>query len=101
RPMALNWRVMSSLICAGAMVIAALLLFVRRPEVRSPASAGGQAVLTPKASSDLDPTISNYHIIANRSLENLDEILTKQGNRNSAPLPIYTASILPRADAPD
>jgi hypothetical protein len=101
RTMALNWRVMTSLVGAGAIVIMALLLFVRRPDVPSPASTGAQPALTSKAASDLDPTISNYRIIANRSLEKLDEILTKQGNRNPAPLPIYTASILPRADAAD
>jgi hypothetical protein len=57
--------------------------------------------LTPKAQSDPDPTISNYQMVANRSLEKLDELLTRQGNRNPSPSPIYTASTLPRADAPD
>jgi hypothetical protein len=40
-------------------------------------------------------------MIANRSLDKLDELLTRQGNRNPASTPIYTASTLSRASALD
>ena len=86
---------------AVVVVIAALFLFVQRPGIPLPAPTGAQAVLKPNVKRDLDPTISNYQMVANRSLEELDELLTRQGNRNPPPIQIYTASTLPRANAPD
>ena len=97
----LNWRVVLPVIGATAVVIAAWSVFGPRPGVPSPAPTGAQAVLTPNVKQDLDPTISNYQMVANRSLEELDELLTRQGNRNPPPTPLYTASTLPRANAPD
>jgi len=101
RAMLLNWRVVLPVIGATAVVIAAWSVFERRPGVPLPAPTGAQAVLTPKVKHDLDPTISNYQMVANRSLEELDELLTRQGNRNPPPTPLYTASTLPRANESD
>jgi len=97
----LNWRVALPTIGATAVAIIALSIVARRPGVPVPAPTGTQAVLTPNAKSNLDPTISNYHTVANRSLEQLDELLIRQGNRNPSPTPLYTASSLSRANAPD
>ena len=97
----LNWRVVLPVIGATALVIAAWSVFALRPGVPSPAPTGAQAVLTPNVRNDLDPTISNYQMVANRSLEELDELLTRQGNRNPPPTPLYTASTLPRATVSD
>ncbi len=101
RAMLLNWRVVLPVIGATAVVIAAWSVFERRPGVPLPAPTGAQAVLTPNVKQDLDPTISNYQMVANRSLEELDELLTRQGNRNPPPTPLYTASTLPRANESD
>ena len=101
RAMFLNWRVALPVIGATAVVIAVWSVFEPRPGVPLPASTGAQAVLTPKVKHDLDPTLSNYQMVANRSLEELEELLTRQGNRNPPPTPLYTASTLPRANAPD
>ena len=97
----LHGRVAWPVIGAAVVVIAALFLFVQRPGIPLPAPTGAQAVLKPNVKRDLDPTISNYQMVANRSLEELDELLTRQGNRNPPPIQIYTASTLPRANAPD
>jgi len=97
----LNWRVVLPLIGATAVVIAAGSLFRPRLGVPSPAPTGVQAVLAPKTEPDLPPTISNYQRIANRSLEELDELLTRQGNRNPPPTPFYTASTRTRANSPE
>jgi len=94
-------RVVLPVIGAAVVVIAALSLFVQRRGIPLPAPTGAQAVLKPNVKRELDPTISNYQMVANRSLEELDELLTRQGNRNPPPIPIYTASTLPRANAPD
>ena len=96
-----NWRVVLPVIGATAVVIAAWSVFGPPPGVPSPARTGAQAMLTPNITNELDPTISNYRMVANRSLEELDELLTRQGNRNRPPTPLYTASILPRANASD
>jgi len=101
RAMLLNWRLVLPVIGATAMVIAAFSFFAPRPAVPSPAPTGVQAILTPGPRRVLDPTISNYQMVANRSLEELDELLTKQGRRNPPPTPLYTASTLPQANVPD
>jgi hypothetical protein len=101
RAVLLNRRVVLPLVGATAMVIAVIALFERRPGVRLPATTGNQAALTPSAKKDLEPTISNYQMVANRSLEELDELLTRQGNRNPTPTPLYTASTPPPANISD
>ena len=50
---------------------------------------------------DLAPTIANYQMVANRSLEQFDDLLTRQGNRNPPSLPVYTASTFVAANAAD
>ena len=94
---AISWRV--ALPMVGAAAVVALSLFVWHPAVQPPIGAEKAAVRTEKA--DLDPTISNYQMVANRSLEKLDELLTQQGSRNPSPTPTYTASTLARANALD
>jgi len=97
----LTWRVVLPTVGATALAIVALSLVARRPAVPVPAPTVAQAVLTPNAKRNLDPTISNYRTVANRSLEQLDELLLRQGNRNPSPTPLYTASSLSEANASD
>jgi len=97
----LTWRVVLPAVGATALAIVALSIFARRPVVPVPAPTVAQAVLTPNAKRNLDPTLSNYHTVANRSLEQLDELLIRQGNRNPSPSPLYTASSLAQANEPD
>ncbi len=97
----LTWRVVLPTVGATALAIVALSIFARHPVAPVPAPTVAQAVLTPNAKSNLDPTISNYHTVANRSLEQLDELLIRQGNRNPSPSPLYTASSLSQANASD
>jgi hypothetical protein len=44
---------------------------------------------------DVEPTISNYSAVANRSLEQFDELLTRQANKHFARYPVYTAGGAP------
>jgi hypothetical protein len=97
----LNWRVALPVIGGAVVVIAALSVFPRRPGVLLPAPTRSQAVLAPSIKRDLDPTISNYQMVANRSFEKLDELLTRQGHRNPSPTPIYTASTFALASGLD
>ena len=94
-----NWRVALPLIGATAIVIAAFSIVARHPGVPLSTPARALVVLTPNTKIDLAPTISNYQMVANRSLEELDELLTRQGNRNSSPAQILTPSALARATA--
>ena len=97
----MNWRVPLPVLGATAAVLAMLALLARRPDAPAPVSTGSQARLAPGMKIDLEPTISNYQIVANQSLEKLDELLTIQGNRNPSPTRIYTASALSRGNASD
>lgn len=97
RYVVLHWQV--ALPVLGATTVVTLSLLVWRPHVRPPSR--DQVAVVMNVKSDLDPTISNYRTVANRSLEKLDELLTQQGNRNPSAALIYTASTLARADAPN
>jgi anti-sigma factor RsiW len=94
----LNWRVALPVVGA-ALVILVLSILVRQPAAPPPVLTGVQAVLPPDIKSDLPPTIANYQRIATRSLDELDELLTRQGKRRSSPTPIYTASVFAAASA--
>jgi anti-sigma factor RsiW len=97
----LNWRVALPVLGAAAVVIATLSILVRQPAVSPPAPISVQAVLPPAWKSDLAPTIANYQRVANRSLDELDDLLTRQANRKPPPAPIYTASMFALANAAD
>ncbi|HEV2211041.1 MAG TPA: hypothetical protein VG167_19890 [Verrucomicrobiae bacterium] len=82
--------------CGVAVVTLAVLLGIvtlvfvtsSHPSItaRPPTPAAGHA------KTDLAPTISNYQMIANQSVEDLDELLTRQANLRRASAPSYTAS---------
>jgi hypothetical protein len=86
---------------AAVIVIAALSLLLRQPGVPSPVPGRVQAVVRPTLQVDLPPTIANYQMVASRSLDELDELLTQQGNRRPGPSAIYTASMFAAASAAD
>ena len=96
-------RLMASLVWpvlgASAVAVAAWAIFLQRPNVPLPPSTAAQSRVP--VESDFEPTISNYQMVANRSLDKLDDLLTRQANRNPSPIPIYTVSTLTRAAAAD
>jgi anti-sigma factor RsiW len=96
-----NWRVALPVLGATAVVIAAMFLVARQPKVSSPGQTGVQTVATKIVEKDLPPSIANYQMVAHRSLDALDELLTRQGNKVCSPIPIYTASTLALAGALD
>ena len=90
----LSWRVAVPALGGVAVVIAALLLLAPRPGAPPPAPVPSQARLSPRLEGELPPSVANYRIAANRSLDQLDELLTQQANRRESARPIYTASVL-------
>ena len=95
----LNWRVALPMVGAAALVIVVLSIQVRQPAAPPPVLTGVPAVLPLDIKSDMPPTIANYQRIASRSLDELDELLTRQGKRRSSPTPNYTASMFAAARA--
>ena len=96
----LNWRVALPVAGAGLLAIAALSFLRPEPVARPSAPTGAEtrwAVVGHEL--DLPPTVSNYQLVANRSLEELDQLLTRQGRRNPSAAPVYTASTLIAPDA--
>jgi anti-sigma factor RsiW len=88
----LNRRLALPVVGAVALVIVMLSIPTWQPGVPPPAPAVVQAVPAPDITSDLPPTIANYQRIASRSLDDFDELLTRQSKRNPSPTPNYTAS---------
>ena len=95
----LNWRV--ALPAIAVLVIALLAMVAPRhpPALSLPAPPAVQVVSTSSSGSDLAPTIANYQMIANQSLDKLSELLTRQGNKRLPPAPVYTISSFELANA--
>jgi hypothetical protein len=89
---------------ALAVLIAALVLIVPAHRAPLPVPATAPAPIAANiappgnVSADMEPTIANYQMVADRSLDKLDDLLTRQGNRNPPPAPIYTASDFARVN---
>jgi anti-sigma factor RsiW len=96
-----HWRVSLPLVGAAALIIAILPILTRQPSVPPPAPIVVQAVLPPDIKGDLAPTIANYQRIATRSLDDFDELLTRQSKRDPSPIPNYTASLFALAHVSD
>jgi anti-sigma factor RsiW len=92
RRILLNRRVALPVLGAITALIAALTVFAWRVRVHSQPPSGAQAASASDLDYDLAPTIANYQVVANQSLEKLDELLTRQGNRNPSPARTYAAS---------
>lgn len=89
----LNWRVALPATAALVIAIFALVALRQHPVVSPPAPPTVQIASASSPESELAPTIANYQMVANQSLEKLDELLTRQGNKRLPPAPIYTASM--------
>jgi hypothetical protein len=94
----LNWR--TALTVAAALVVISLTLIVprRSPEVAPPPPAPLPSASVSDADNDLAPTIANYQRVADQSLDQLDALLTRQGNQTLQAMPVYTASTRPRVN---
>jgi hypothetical protein len=90
----LDWRVALPAIAALVVVGVAVATWRQPPVVSSSPKAATQTALASDADDDLAPTLANYQRAANESLDKLDALLTRQGNRALPPMPIYTASTL-------
>jgi len=94
RGILLNWRVALPAIAALVVIGITIAIWRQPPVVPSPRMASTQTALVSDADDDLAPTIANYQRVANQSLDKLDALLTRQGNRPLPSMPIYTASTL-------
>jgi anti-sigma factor RsiW len=90
----LSWRVGVPAIAALVVISITVAIWRQSPVVPSPRMASTQTPLVSDADDDLAPTIANYQRVANQSLDKLDALLTRQGNRPLPSMPIYTASTL-------
>jgi len=90
----LSWRVAWAGLGGLAVAIAALLLLVEHPGGPSTASAPAATPVSPALGAELPPSVANYRNVADRSLDQLDELLTQQANRRVSARPIYRVSML-------
>jgi hypothetical protein len=81
-----NWRVA---LPAALLVLCVAVFAFKWEELRPPAPQIGSVSVI---SSDPAPTLANYKMVASQSLEQLSELLDRQGDKPLPPAPIYTAS---------
>ncbi|HVY70487.1 MAG TPA: zf-HC2 domain-containing protein [Verrucomicrobiae bacterium] len=94
-----NWRVAVPLTGVAALVIAFLAVSKPVSHLASTPSMEGHpttnsAPVVAVAKTDLAPTAANYRLAVSRSLDSLDDLLTRQANQSPAQAPVYTASML-------
>ena len=90
----LNWRVALPAVAALVVIAITVAIWQQPPEGVSSPRTGIQTASVSGADNDQAPTIANYQRVANQSLDKLDALLTRQGNRALPSMPIYTASTL-------
>ena len=86
------WR--AAIPLAGAAVVIVGIYWAVQDHSHQPAPPRpvGPVVSKGKINGDLPPTVANYNMVANQSLDKLDDLLNRQGNRNPQRGPIYNAS---------
>jgi hypothetical protein len=88
----LNWRVALPAIAVLAISLLAMVVSPHHPVLSLPSLPSVQVVSESSSGDDLAPTLANYQLVANQSLEKLSELLTRQGNKRLPPAPVYTAA---------
>lgn len=94
----LNWRMASPAMAALVVAVVAFAVLPQHSIVPPPRQFTAQIAPAPGLDETPPPTFANYQKVANQSLEKLDELLTREGNQNFSPAPVYTASTFPRAN---
>ncbi len=85
-----------------AVVVVALLIALEPQQVRHPAAHVVQPLaLRHLPEREMTPTLGSYRMLANRSLDVLDQELTSEAQTGVAGAPIYKVSNLSRAMAAD
>jgi len=95
-----NWRVAVPALGGIAVVLMMGLLLISRhqSEVPVPTPPSSQNGSAHNLDADFRPTVANYRMVANQSLEKLDQLLSEQGSKKLPPAPVYTASTFISAD---
>ncbi|HEY3861312.1 MAG TPA: hypothetical protein VGO59_05435 [Verrucomicrobiae bacterium] len=93
----LNWRLALPAVSVLALVIA--VSFIARPRGGKPAVM--HVATAPESKANLEPTLSNYQWAANQSSDELDKLLTEQGERNSSPAAVYSNPWRPSLNTAD
>jgi hypothetical protein len=100
-PQLLPWRLIMPGLAALALAVTAITSVLRHASPSPPRLSVNIPKPRPVPSPDLDPSLSHYQMIATQSLDQLDELMTRQGDRNPLPQPVYTAmswEVLERAE---
>jgi len=95
-----NWRLILPAFAVLVMALAVVVARPRHPALPLPADRATPVVSASGSDYDLAPTLANYQMIANQSLEKLSEVLTRQGSKSLPPAPVYTASSFQLAEGP-
>lgn len=96
-----NWRIALPVASASIVVIVGVFLSLRHPDTAPRPRSPAEVASVPQPKTDVPPTLANYQIMANRSFDEFDDLLTRQANRSQPHAPIYTASTSAFGNAPE
>ncbi len=90
-----SWRVALPVI--GLLILGAFVAVALRQHHTS-SLPSSQSLADPAAKNDPAPTLANYRMAACQSVDQLSELLSRQGNRPLPPAPVFTVSGLQLAN---
>lgn len=86
-----KWGVAAAALAVGLAVLSGVFAKLSHSPPRHIAENTVTSYVEPEPA----PTLSNYQIVANRSLEEFDGLLTRQANRGLPPVRLYTPASVP------
>ena len=96
----LNWRVAlpATAVCVVLIIGLRAQRQILNVQPQPPAPMQRQIVSAPDATTGVPPTVGNYQMAADQSLQKFDELLNQEAKEPPPPVPTYTASTLTLAD---
>ena len=89
-----NWRLVLPIAAALVLALSSFFTWRQPAKVASVPQVAVPAAPSSTADTDLTPTIANYQMVADQSLDKLDDLLTRQGMQNLAAVPPLSIATL-------
>jgi hypothetical protein len=92
RAAVLHWHVVLSSAAAIVVGLGIFFLLPKRPETPVAGVSSPRQTAWLDVKPNLAPTLANYQMVANHSLDKLDALLSEQGARNLPAAPMFKGS---------
>jgi anti-sigma factor RsiW len=96
-----GWHWQFGVACIITLAVIAMFALLRPASIPVTSPPGRGVALESRVNDAMEPTLSNYEMVANLSFEKFDQLLSEQGSKNVSPMPVYRALAIPPVTGPD